>query len=124
MRRRASSGAGKPPAAASRNWLDSASPERRPPSGDDGSHRCAQVPLPSGTRCYAVAASLGPSAGGLKARLLGDGLVPVASALGQHRDVDRRLDFAGDRQAVVRETGHLELLASAAVCDQLGRWLR
>ena len=93
------------------------------PVGDGGTHRSAQVDLPSGTRCYAVAASLGPSAESLKARLLGDGLVPVGSALGQHRDFDRRLAFAEDRQAVVLNTGHLDLLSSPEVYGQLRRWL-
>jgi pimeloyl-ACP methyl ester carboxylesterase len=93
------------------------------PPGDDGTHRCDQVGLPNGTRCYAVAASLGPSAGSRKARLLGDGLVPVASALGQHCDLDRRLAFAEDRQAVVRDTSHLDLLSSADVYGQLRQWL-
>ncbi len=94
-----------------------------PPSGDDGTHRCAQVGLPPGTQCYAVAASLGDTAEGLKARLLGDGLVPVASALGQHPDAERRLAFAADHQAVVGNTGHLDLLSSAAVYSQLRQWL-
>lgn len=93
------------------------------PPTDDGSHRCAPVMLPARTRCYAVAASLGPSTAGLKSRLLGDGLVPVASALGRHRDPARRLAFADDRQAVLPNTGHLDLLSSAEVADQLLRWL-
>ncbi len=92
------------------------------PPGDDGAHRRAQVGLPGRTRCYAVAATLGSSTG-LKARLLGDGLVPVASALGQHRDPDRRLDFAEDRQAVVPDTGHLDLLSSPEVYRWLRQWL-
>jgi hypothetical protein len=93
------------------------------PAGDDGTHRCAQVSLPDGTRCFAVAANLGPAAGHLKARLLGDGLVPVASALGQHPEPDRRLAFAAERQAVVPDTGHLDLLSSAEVYGLLRRWL-
>lgn len=93
------------------------------PSGDGGTHRCASVGLPNGTRSYAVAASLGPSAESLKARLLGDGLVPVGSALGQHRDLDRRLAFAEDRQAVVLQTSHLDLLSSPEVYGQLRCWL-
>jgi pimeloyl-ACP methyl ester carboxylesterase len=93
------------------------------PSGDDGTHRCAQVGLPEATRCYAVAAQLGPPAGSLKARLLGDGLVPVASALGRHHDAERRLAFAADRQAVVHNTGHLDLLSSTEVYGLLARWL-
>ena len=93
------------------------------PSGDDGTHRCAQVDLPGGTRCFAVAASLAPAAEGLKHKLLGDGLVPVPSALGQHADTDRRLAFAPECQAVVQQTGHLDLLSSAEVYGLLRRWL-
>ncbi|TXH63461.1 MAG: alpha/beta hydrolase [Burkholderiaceae bacterium] len=94
-----------------------------PPSSDDGSFRCAQVALPRTTRCYAIAGSLGPSRGHLKARLLGDGLVPVDSALGQHDDPARRLDFAPDRQSVVQHTSHLGLLSSAEVYGLLRSWL-
>jgi pimeloyl-ACP methyl ester carboxylesterase len=93
------------------------------PAGDDGTHRCAQVGLPDGTRCFAIAASLGPAAGNLKSRLLGDGLVPVASALGQHPEPDRRLAFDPACQAVVHETGHLDLLSSPEVYGRLRQWL-
>jgi pimeloyl-ACP methyl ester carboxylesterase len=93
------------------------------PAGDDGTHRCAQVSLPATTRCFAVAGSLGPAAGSVKAKLLGDGLVPVASALGQHHESDRRLAFAADRQAVVHDTSHLDLLSSAEVYGLVRQWL-
>jgi pimeloyl-ACP methyl ester carboxylesterase len=93
------------------------------PAGDDGTHRCAQVGLPDGARCFAIAASLGPPARSLKSRLLGDGLVPVASALGQHPDGDRRLAFAPDCQAVVHDTNHLDLLSSDDVYRLLRQWL-
>jgi hypothetical protein len=79
------------------------------------------VSLPQTSRCYAVAANLGPSDGHLKAKLLGDGLVPVASALGRHGAPDRRLAFADEM--VVHETGHLDLLSSAEVFGLLRRWL-
>lgn len=93
------------------------------PSGDDGTHRCAQVGLPGGTRCFAIAGSLGPVAGNLRARLVGDGLVPVASALGQHNDDDRRLGFPAEHQAVVHDTGHFDLLSSPEVYGLLKQWL-
>ena len=93
------------------------------PCGDGGTQRCDPVGLPNSTRCFAVAASLGPPSPNLKSRLLGDGLVPVASALGQHHDHDRRLAFAADRQAVVHDTNHLELLSSAKVHELLRQWL-
>jgi pimeloyl-ACP methyl ester carboxylesterase len=90
----------------------------------DGSPRPDTVPLPTTARCYAVAASLGAEGGSLKEQLLGDGLVPVASALGQHREPARRLAFERERQVVVHDTGHLDLLGSAEVRDALRTWLR
>jgi pimeloyl-ACP methyl ester carboxylesterase len=94
------------------------------PAGDDGTHRCAQVSLPEGTRCFAIAASLGHAVGKRKAEPLDDGLVPVTSALGQHHEADRRLAFATDRQAVVADTSHLDLLSSTDVYALLRQWLR
>ena len=93
-------------------------------SSGDGTQRQDAVPLPGSARCYAVAASLGPEGGSLKEHLLGDGLVPVASALGQHREPARRLAFDRDHQAVVHATGHLDLLSSPEVFDLLRNWLR
>jgi hypothetical protein len=93
------------------------------PAGDEARHRAEQVSLPHGTRCFAIAASVGPASGSMKARLLGDGLVPVASALGRHDDPESHLEFAPDRQAVVHDTGHLDLLSSPEVYGLLQRWL-
>jgi len=53
----------------------------------------------------------------------GDGLVPVASALGHHHDPRFRLAFAPSNQAIVSGCGHLELLSSAAVYARLRQWL-
>jgi len=92
-------------------------------SGDDLNHRSAAVGLPAGTRCFAVAAALGPSTATLKARLLGDGLVPLASALGQHHDPARHLAFPPGQQAVVTNTNHMDLLSSPEVSRQLLQWL-
>lgn len=74
-------------------------------------------------RCHAVAASLGPSGSHLTSRFLGDGLVPVASALGQHENRERCLEFEPGRQAVVFQKGHLDLLSSAQVFGRLRHWL-
>lgn len=87
----------------------------------DGAH--PTVPLPSSVRCYALAAHLGPATDHLKSRPLGDGLVPVSSALGQHRDPSKRLHFPPEQQAVVAETGHLELLSSEEVAARVVGWL-
>lgn len=80
------------------------------------------VPLPPGPRCFALAGTLARE-GGLKDKLLGDGLVPVASALGKHRLARRTLKFAPDRQRVFEQTHHMQLLSSPAVFEQLRAWL-
>jgi hypothetical protein len=81
------------------------------------------VPLPTHVRCYTAAALLGEHAGTLKARLLGDGLVPLDSALGRHADPARVLAFAEHRQWVGQGLGHLDLLSSPAVYARLRDWL-
>jgi pimeloyl-ACP methyl ester carboxylesterase len=81
------------------------------------------LPLPEGVACFAVAATLAPQRGLLADRLTGDGLVPLRSALGQHDEAARRLVFARDSQRTVYRTGHLELLSSPVVAQQLVQWL-
>jgi pimeloyl-ACP methyl ester carboxylesterase len=81
------------------------------------------IPLPEGVACYAIAGTTASSPGGLNDRLVGDGLVPVASALGHHKDPARALAFPADRQAVASATGHLDLLSRREVYEQVARWL-
>jgi hypothetical protein len=81
------------------------------------------LPLPEGVACFAIAATLAPQRGLLAERLTGDGLVPLRSALGQHDDPRHRLVFARDSQRTVYRTGHLELLSSPVVAQQLLQWL-
>jgi pimeloyl-ACP methyl ester carboxylesterase len=81
------------------------------------------VPLPEGVRCYAIAATTGKSAGGLGARLLGDGLVPLASALGRHDDPRFALAFPEPNQWIAYDTGHLDLLSQPAVYERIRNWL-
>jgi hypothetical protein len=87
-------------------------------------------PLPAHVRCHAVAAVLAAQAGGsgvrrhMQQQLLGDGLVPLDSALGRHADAARALDFPPERQAVVQQAGHLDLLSDDRVAAQLLHWLR
>ena len=57
-------------------------------------------------------------------RLVGDGLVPLHSALGIHDDPARTLGFAKARQAMFYRLGHLDLLADAGVARQLQDWMQ
>jgi pimeloyl-ACP methyl ester carboxylesterase len=81
------------------------------------------VPLPKGVACYAIAATTAASPGGLKDRPIGDGLVPVASALGHHKDPARDLKFPADRQWIASETGHLDLLSRRDVYERIAGWI-
>lgn len=90
---------------------------------DRGPDRRLPVPLPQGVHCCAVAGSLGAAGADAASRLLGDGLVPLASALGQHPDPRRSLDFGADRQWVASGVGHLQLLGDPGVYARLRHWL-
>jgi hypothetical protein len=81
------------------------------------------LPLPPGVNCFAVAATLAEKRGIMSDHLLGDGLVPLRSALGQHDEPSRNLDFPASSQWIAWRTSHMELLNSPAVNDQIIRWL-
>lgn len=97
-----------------------------------------ELSLPVGVDCYAIAGTLskqpaeaseapGASRGRigefLRDRLLGDGLVPVDSALGRHPEPRLALDFPASNQLMLWETGHLDLLDRPAVYEALRAWL-
>jgi len=83
----------------------------------------ASVALPSDVACFAIAASRDPKPVDIDATMRGDGLVPVASALGIDDDADVALAFPEAHRWVAHETGHLDLLASAAVYARLRAWI-
>lgn len=79
------------------------------------------VALPDGVACFVVAASKRQQAG---PRQPGDGLVPVRSALGQHKDSALSLPISEEHQALVYGTDHFDLLSSQVVFQTLLGWLR
>lgn len=81
------------------------------------------APLPPGVRCHTVAATTGQTAGDWQDTLLGDGLVPLASALGRHPDPAMDLGFAPDAQWVACQTNHMDLLNDRQVYQRLLDWL-
>ena len=81
------------------------------------------LPLPAGVACFTVAATLARQRSPVAERLLGDGLVPLASALGQHEQPEHSLVFVKDRQWVVYGVGHMQLLDNLRVAQQLVHWL-
>ena len=83
----------------------------------------ALLPLPEAVACYTVAATTASKRSLLADRLVGDGLVPLRSALGQHDDATRTLAFAKTAQWIAYRTHHMALLHSAAVGQQVKSWL-
>lgn len=81
------------------------------------------VQLPVDVECFAMAATLAKKPSRIHQRLIGDGLVPVDSALGNHRDPSRTLAIPASHQWLGFETGHIELLGRPEVYAQLRDWL-
>ncbi len=82
------------------------------------------VPLPSGVQSYAAAAVRAANRSMLSDRLIGDGLVPLDSALGRHRDSTRTLAIPAHRQWIGYRMGHRELLSRPEVYRQISTWLQ
>ena len=90
--------------------------------------RCADgrvpVPLPEGVACHAIAGTTRkrPAPSG-KRRPPGDGLVPVASALGRHPERRRSLRIPPARRWLAYGAGHFQLLGSPEVYAKVREWL-
>ncbi len=81
------------------------------------------VPLPEGVACYTVAATTAARRGVLANHLIGDGLVPLNSALGQHHETRRDLGFGEESQWIAYRMNHMELLSRPEVTRQMVLWL-
>jgi pimeloyl-ACP methyl ester carboxylesterase len=89
---------------------------------DLGRHRPRPVPLPERVRCHAIAATTARTCD-LAGRIVGDGLVPLDSALGRHSDPHRALPLPRSRQWIGRGMGHNDLLSHPRVYARIRRWL-
>ncbi len=97
-----------------RDWKD------RDRFAREGDPRC-EVCLPEGVLCFAIAASRNLESSTNPA---GDGIVPVESALGRHKNPAFNLAFPPDHQWVAMGTNHLGLLGSKAVYAKILEWLK
>ncbi len=79
------------------------------------------VPLPRDVRCYAIAGNAGPQ---VRGAIIGDGLVAIGSALGQHEEPSRDLALPESRQRIVHAINHMDLLNRPTVYIQIRKWLR
>ena len=107
------------------DWQDQDPGRFKPKTKQEQSTR-EHLPLPNeadGVACFTVAATMAAKRSLLADRLIGDGLVPLNSALGVHSDTTRNLVFAKSAQMVVYRTNHMAMLGSAEVGEQLVAWL-
>jgi len=79
--------------------------------------------LPPQVELHAIAATTAERMEGYRARIIGDGLVPINSALGRHPDAGRRLPIPAGRRRILASTGHMDLLHHPQVLDTLHDWL-
>ncbi len=82
------------------------------------------VPLPDDVRCFCIAATTTEKRGALADRLIGDGLVPVNSALGSHDKAHKAIAFDSERQWISYRMNHMELLSRPEVTEKILEWLR
>ncbi len=83
------------------------------------------LPLPKNVKAYAIAACTAKQPSNIADKLIGDGLVPLHSALGltSNKQARASLHFANDQQHVFYRMNHMGLLQSDAVAQQVIRYL-
>ena len=81
------------------------------------------VPLPEHVQCYTVAATINENSNTLIENLAGDGLVPVNSALGYHKNQEMNLSFPENNKFLCRNIKHLDLLDNVDVYNKIKKWV-
>jgi pimeloyl-ACP methyl ester carboxylesterase len=89
---------------------------------EPGDHR-TPVPLPARVHCYAIAGTTGRRLGDIRDRLLGDGVIPLDTALGRHTEAAHTLLFPEEHQWIAFGVHHLDLLSKPEVYERLEAWL-
>ncbi len=81
------------------------------------------IPLPEQVACFSVAATIGKATDSVSSRLLGDNLVGVKSAMGQHENSAYCLNFKAENTWIVYESNHWDLLSDLKVYGRVKGWL-
>lgn len=98
------------------DWQDNDRFERK---ADQRQH----IPLPNQIEFYSIAAVIGKKTTTVSAKILGDTLVDVNSALGQHKNPDKSLLFKKENSWIVYENNHLDLLSNPKIIEKIKEWL-
>ncbi|WP_452228347.1 esterase/lipase family protein [Lacinutrix sp. MEBiC02404] len=81
------------------------------------------VPLPKKIGCYSIAAVASKNNKSGIPQLLGDNMVGVKSALGQHKNPDKNLNFKKKNTWIVYENNHLDLLSNPKIYSKIKTWM-
>tara|TARA_R110002051_G_scaffold10001_3_gene37935 strand:+ start:13493 stop:14698 length:1206 start_codon:yes stop_codon:yes gene_type:complete len=81
------------------------------------------VPLPKTVACYSIAAVIGSSLKSGSSKLVGDKMVGVNSALGQHRNSAKNLNFKMENTWIAFESNHLDLLNKPEIYAKIKQWV-
>ncbi len=81
------------------------------------------IPLPTQVTCYSIAGVANKAAVSKTAQLLGDNMVGLKSALGQHKDPAKNLQFKEENTGTVYECTHSDLLSNPQVYTKIKEWL-
>ncbi len=90
---------------------------------DFASDQRKPIPLPDGVACFAIATTSSASPNAINKHIVGDGLVPLNSALGIHENEAFNLNFKPENQWVGNNISHLGLLGNKTIYDVIHRWL-
>jgi pimeloyl-ACP methyl ester carboxylesterase len=72
---------------------------------------------------YTIAAVIGNETTSLSTQILGDTLVDVKSALGQHKNPDKNLNFKKENIWISYDSNHLDLISNPKILNKIKVWL-
>tara|TARA_R110001632_G_scaffold82057_3_gene182297 strand:- start:436 stop:1641 length:1206 start_codon:yes stop_codon:yes gene_type:complete len=81
------------------------------------------VPLPKKIECYSIAAVIGKAITSSSSQIMGDNMVGVKSALGQHSKPSKNLKFKKENTWVAYESNHLDLLNKPEIYAKIKQWV-
>jgi pimeloyl-ACP methyl ester carboxylesterase len=81
------------------------------------------IPLPKRIACYNIAAVIGQETDVISPQVLGDSMVDIKSALGQHENPAKQLQFKKKNTWVAYGVSHLGLLNNLEVYAKIKAWL-
>ncbi|QRM90530.1 alpha/beta hydrolase [Lacinutrix sp. WUR7] len=98
------------------DWQNS---DRFKMQGDKSQH----IPLPKKVSCYSIAGVTSKETKSNIKHFLGDNMVGIKSALGQHENPDKNLNFKKKNTWIAYENKHLDLLNTPEVYAKIKTWM-